>query len=154
MRAGINRIAITSLHGSWALYDWLGFHAPAGTAIASVEDTTALVAVHGVDVLTRSGDGALSQPVKVNLLHLGEPRKLAITDEDMPPQPVSLQAGSHRVEIAVPSVEQPRAVTIACCQNGAVLDQMETTLRPVRKWDCTSSITPISTSEYTHVQPR
>ena len=148
----MNRIAITSLHGSWALYDWLGFHAPAGTAIAPVEDTTALVAVQGVDVLTRSGDGSLSQPVKVNLIHLGEPRKLAIAVEDMPPQPVSLQAGSHWVEIAVPSVEQPRIVTIALLQNGAVLDQMETTLRPVRKWELHILHHTHLDIGYTHVQ--
>ena len=37
LKEGANDIAITTLSGSWVLYDWIGFDAPEGVELAHVE---------------------------------------------------------------------------------------------------------------------
>lgn len=152
LRVGVNRIAVTNTEGSWALYDWVGFEGPAGFEIAPVTDATALVAVAPRNVLLRNADGGLMQPVGINLLHLGAPGEAHIAVEGLAPQPVPLQAGSQWVDISVPASEQPSALKVALLKNGEVLDHMETTLKPARKWEVYILHHTHLDIGYTHVQ--
>ncbi|HOD51391.1 MAG TPA: polysaccharide lyase family protein [Candidatus Hydrogenedentes bacterium] len=152
LRAGANRIAITSVGGSWALYDWIGFEAPAGTQVTPIEGATALVVAQTGGVLTRDGAGALFQPIKVNVIHLGEPRDVQLAIEGLEQRQVSLEAGTHWVDLLAPAVGQPRSLKIALLHNGEVLDQMETLLEPVRKWEVHILHHTHLDIGYTHVQ--
>ncbi|MFO7976265.1 MAG: polysaccharide lyase family protein [Candidatus Hydrogenedentota bacterium] len=152
LRAGTNRIAISSLQGSWALYDWVGFEAPPGTERTEVKEGTALTAVQTVDALVRNADDMLVQPVKLNVVHLGERAEAEVLVNGEGPQPITLEPGAHWMELTVPAVDKERAVTIALRRDGETLGELETVLRPVRKWEVYILHHTHLDIGYTHIQ--
>ena len=70
LKAGTNRIAITTLTGSWVLWDAVRFVAPAGVKLAEVQDFISAVASGSKNVLGWH-DGKAVQPVAVRIFHAG-----------------------------------------------------------------------------------
>ena len=152
LRAGTNRIAITTVEGSWALYDWVGFEAPPGVQTANVDEGTTLVSVEAVDALVRNADGGLMQPVKLSLLHLGGAATAEILVNGENPQPITVEPGAHWVEVAVPETEEEQGVKLALRRDGEVLSELETVVRPIRKWEVYILHHTHLDIGYTHIQ--
>ena len=132
LQAGANQVTITTLSGSWVLYDWIGFEAPpgleltrpSGTIVRSVEPAAALV----------RKDGRLVQTVKVNLVHLGEAADATVHVSGAEPTKVRLRPGANAVEALVGPVEKASPVEVRVKVGTKTVGSGKTTLKPVRKW--------------------
>ena len=132
LRTGGNEVSITTVSGSWVLYDWVGFEAPPGlvlvppkgTIIRSVRSAPALVEV----------DGRLCQTVTVDLRHFDDPAEATVELSGVPPQKVALRPGDNTAEATVPAVERATPVTVSVKAGGRTIGTRDLLLEPVRKW--------------------
>jgi len=132
LHAGTNEIAITTLRGSWVLYDWLGLEAPAGVELAPATGTM-VRSVRSAPALVEK-DGKLQQTVQVSLLHLGGEADAEVQVGSSPPTRLKLRAGANAIDAAVPAVETDTPVTVTVRAAGRALARQKLTLKPVRKW--------------------
>jgi len=131
--AGLNQISIETTSGSWVLYDWLGFEAPAGVELTTAERATLVSSVQTRPVLVER-DGKLQQTVSVGVVHLGPAGEATVQLGAAPPQSIQLKPGKQTVEIATPAVEKETLVSVEVKADGRTLARRELTLRPVRTW--------------------
>lgn len=150
LKAAANEIAITTLGGSWVLYDWIGLETPpglelaptSGTVVGSIESPPALV----------DRNGKLMQTVNVAIRHFGELTEARVRVEGVSPLGVKLSQGAANFEVAVPAVDKEKEVGVTVEAGGSTLASRSVTLRPVRKW--VVYLLPHSHVDigYTHVQ--
>ena len=134
LKIGTNEITITTVSGSWVLYDQVLFEAPAGVELGAVEGGTLLQGISSDPVLVeRSGE--LHQLLRLSVVHLGEPTDATVEVTGADPTTVSLKPGRHSFEVAVPAVDSdtPVSVEMRIASSGEVLTA-EHQLVPVRKW--------------------
>ena len=132
LRRGTNEIGITTLSGSWVLYDAIRFEAPPGLELQPPAGTMARsVRTHPVLV---KRDGRLKQTVQVSLLHLGPETQARVRVGSARPTTLTLRHGPNVVEAAVDAVETETPVTVTAEAGGKTLVSTEVTLKPVRKW--------------------
>ncbi len=150
LRHGTNHIGITTLSGSWILYDCVGLDAPAGCQLCEPQGTF-VRDVHTAPVLVQR-QGKLFQTVTVDMLHLGENGPATIRVSGAAPVQFQLQPGSLSAEIPVPAVDTPTEVTVQVLAHDTVLASEKLELKPVRKW--VVYLLPHSHVDigYTHVQ--
>jgi len=132
LKRGTNEIAMTTLSGSWVLYDAVRFEAPPGLALAPPTGTMAR-SVRSDPVLVKRG-GKLKQTVQVSLLHLGPETEARVRVGSAEPATLTLRRGSNVVEAAVDAVETETPVTVTAEAGGETLIRTQVTLKPVRKW--------------------
>jgi hypothetical protein len=152
LKPGPNVLSITTVSGSWMLYDRLAFAAPAGVEIAPAEGTI-LGAIDPMPAL-KEKDGKLHQSVRLTIHHLGADAKAAVRAGEAAPSEVVLQPGTQVVEALVPEVAAETRVPIALEVGGKAVASESVTLKPVRK--TTIYILPHSHTDigYTEVQTR
>jgi len=152
LKEGTNEVGITTVSGSWMLYDWVGFAGPAGLELGVLEDRlTVLRAVEALPVLLEK-DGALFQELRLRIRHIGEPFETAINVTGIESVAVALKPGDQEVNVLVPAVDTERAVTVEVVGDGDRRSARETVLGPVRKWEV--YLLPHSHVDigYTHLQ--
>ncbi len=150
MREGANEITITTLSGSWILYDWIGLDAPewlelsevSGTVVSSLESPPVLV----------EQNGQLMQTVQVSLRHFGDDTQAVVILEGLGATNLTLRAGANQFDLAVPAVQKETSIPVVVEVAGKVLAEQKLTLKPVRKW--VVYLLPHSHVDigYTHVQ--
>jgi alpha-mannosidase len=150
LRDGANEISLTTLAGSWLLYDWIGLAAPAGLRLADVQGTV-VGGIHSAPVLVER-DGKLRQTIQLSVRHFGEPAEAAVRVAGASATRLALTNGALSLEVAVPAVEQETATRITVESGGKTLAEQTITLKPVRKW--VVYLLPHSHVDigYTHVQ--
>jgi hypothetical protein len=132
LKAGDNRIDITTLAGSWLLYDWLGLEVPGGIESAPVIASTVVDAVEPAHALLEKG-GKLFQPVRVSLRHFGEAADATVRVEGVEPQRVGLTSRAHSLEVLLPAVSQETARSVTVEVAGKPVATRSVTLTPVRQ---------------------
>jgi len=100
LKTGDNEVRITTLKGSWLLYDSIGLAVPAGAELGPVQARTLLDDVKPVRAL-QERDGKTFQPVLVTLRHFGADTDAVVRVEDVPSskrghEPAPAQAGDAR----------------------------------------------------------
>jgi alpha-mannosidase len=130
---GINEISLRTLSGSWVLYDWVGFEAPAGTQLGPTTAGTIVRAIESHPVLVER-DGKLMQTVQVTVRHFGEPATAMVDLHAGPPVPIELKPGTVRVDIPVPAVEKETTIPVEVTLSPKTIASRQVTLQPVRKW--------------------
>lgn len=131
LRAGENEIAITTLSGSWVLYDAVTLEAPAGTALATVAAGTRLVGVQVPPVWLREGDRAV-QPVNVTLRHVGPDADVEVRLGDAAAKALRLTKGSQTIELRAPAAEQTRRLDLTVRVGDRLAASTNLTLAPPR----------------------
>ncbi|OHB70156.1 MAG: hypothetical protein A2V70_14855 [Planctomycetes bacterium RBG_13_63_9] len=131
--AGTNDVTIRTLSGSWVLYDWVGFTAPAGTELALAPTATVVHAIQSAPVLVER-EGKLMQTVQMTVRHFGEPGKATVEIGDRPPVEIDLVSGANAVEVPIPAVEKETTVTVAVKVGAKTIARGEVVVQPVRKW--------------------
>jgi hypothetical protein len=149
--AGTNVIAITTLTGSWVLYDCVSFESPAGLELTTVQDTV-VRSVSSAPFLVEK-DGKLCQSVQVALRHFGQDSEATVKVSGAEPTKFALQKGSPVVDAFVPAVEKETAVTVSIEAGGKELAKQELTLSPVRKWVVYCLMHSHVDIGYTDIQP-
>jgi hypothetical protein len=150
LHAGANEIAITTLSGSWVLYDWIGLEAPAGVELAEVTGTV-LASVQSPPVLVER-DGQLKQVAQLALRHFGPETVARVRVAGAEAATLTLRTGAQTFEAAVPAVDKETTVSLSVEVDGKTLAERSLQLKPVRKW--VVYLLPHSHVDigYTHVQ--
>jgi hypothetical protein len=163
LKTGDNEVRITTLGGSWMLYDSIGLTVPAGAELGQVQSRTLLDEVRPVRAL-REQDGKASQPVIVTLRHFGADTDAVVRVESVPPSNRGLEArdtptatlrlksGGQETELMAPAVETETKRQVIVEVDGKAVASREVTLKPVKK--LTVYITPHSHTDigYTEIQ--
>ena len=152
LKAGNNQITITSLAGSWILYDQVTLTAPAAVKAGPLEAVSKLLNVYSQPFLIRRDDGRLYQPVLASVLHVGEPVDAAVTVDGAELVTQSLGSGFKVIEGFAPAVEKPATVAVDIKVAGKSIGKKEVTIKPVRKWEVYLLHHSHVDIGYTHVQ--
>ncbi|HNQ90525.1 MAG TPA: polysaccharide lyase family protein [Verrucomicrobiota bacterium] len=150
LRAEANEVAITTVDGSWFLYDWVALETPPGAQLGGVQGTI-VSGARSAPVLVEQ-DGRLVQILEVTLRHLGDEATARVTATGTPAQSLKLRPGAQSLKIPVPAVAQPTDVTVSVEVGGKTVGTQAVRLEPVRKW--VVYLLPHSHVDigYTHVQ--
>jgi alpha-mannosidase len=151
LRTGDNEVRITTLSGSWMLYDSIALTAPAGAEWGPVQSRTLLDEVRPVRAL-QERDGKTFQPVLVTLRHFGAETDAVVRLPDGSATRVTLKSGRQEVELTANAVETETKRQISIEVAGKIIAAREVTLKPVKK--LTVYITPHSHTDigYTEIQ--
>jgi len=133
LRAGNNRVAVTTLNGSWVLWDAQRFEAPRGTRLCAVEARTEIRSIRAEPALLRRG-GKEIRPITIDITHMGGPAEVQVlaggVDTVLPLRP-GIQSG----DAAMKPVTSPRSVTVTATLDGATLATKEIHVQPARRWE-------------------
>ncbi len=151
LKPGNNTITITSLEGSWVLYDYLKLTAPASVKPATLDTVTQAVTIDTKPYLIKQ-QGKLYQPVLATVLHIGESTDAWLTVDGNTSKAHSLVAGTQVIEGLAPAVEQATQVSVTLHVEGKRLARETVTLQPVRKWEIYLLHHTHLDIGYTHVQ--
>lgn len=151
LKAGDNEVRITTLSGSWMLYDALSLTTPAGAALCPVQARTLLESARPVRAL-QERDGRMSQPLMVTVRHFGEEADAVVRLVNGPAKSVRLVQGTQEVELMVDAVEAEMKGQVTVAVDGRVVAAQDVTLKPVKK--LTVYIAPHSHTDigYTEIQ--
>jgi alpha-mannosidase len=133
LKQGENDIDITTLAGSWTLYDWIGFESPQSTDLATLDTLTRVAEIESPEALV-DRNGRLCQLVQLSIRHAGEPAEATIDISGVEPVKTMLKAGKQIVEVPVPAVDRETNATVAVKSADRVLAERQIALKPVRKW--------------------
>ncbi len=152
IRAGTNTITITSVAGSWILYDYVSLRTPVGIESGPLEPVDKLLDVHTQPYLIEHTDSKLYQPVMASVLHVGEPvdATVAVNGAELVKQ--TLKSGFQVVEGLAPLATKPTSVEVDIRVAGQSLGKRTVTIEPVRKWEIYLLHHSHVDIGYTHVQ--
>ncbi len=151
LEAGTNTITITSLTGSWILYDYLTLRTPAGVDAGPLKSTNKLLGIDTQPFLVEHS-GELYQPVMASVLHLGEPVEATVTVKGSKPVKQLLKSGYKVIEGFAPLVTKPTPVEVDVKIAGKSIGKKTVTIKPVRKWEIYLLHHSHVDIGYTHVQ--
>lgn len=151
LKRGDNEVRITTLSGSWMLYDALSLTTPPGAALRPVQARTLLESVKPVRAL-QERQGRMSQPLVVSIRHFGEDADAVVRLLDGPAKSLRLTQGTQEVELLIDAVEAEMKGQVTVAVDGRVVAAQDVTLKPVKK--LTVYITPHSHTDigYTEIQ--
>ena len=152
LKGGSNNITITSLEGSWVLYDQVALAVPSGFEAGPVEPVTRLMEAHSQPYLIRHADGKMYQPVLVSVLHIGEPADAVVEVNGVESTKQILKPGYKVIEGFAPAVQEPTSVQIEAKVAGKSIGRQTLTIKPVRKWEVYLLHHSHVDIGYTHVQ--
>jgi alpha-mannosidase len=130
LRSGLNQIGITTVSGSWFLYDWLGLETPAGTVLTNVSSATVITSVQPSRALIQT-NGSLFTPTQVTLSQVGSAADGTLQIGGASSVPVHL-SGAQTVAALAPDVPAQTNVLVTLTVGGQVVASQSITLLPVR----------------------
>lgn len=129
LRTGDNEVALTTLNGSWMLYDAVWLETPAGAALAPETPGTRLVRVEAPSVWLKDGEQAV-QPLNVTLRHIGDEAEVAVRVNDREVAQRRLKHGLHLIEVRAPAAEGSQVVSVTVSSAGRPAGSTNLTLTP------------------------
>ena len=132
LKPGDNLLAVTTVRGSWLLWDALRFEAPPSISIARVRGRTELLEedCRQEPAIVRREDGP-GQPVTLSVRHLGGPMAGTVQIGTFAPQRIELRAGTQNVRVFIPPVTDRCALPVILRAGGEARARGTVSLRPV-----------------------
>jgi len=152
LRAGENQIAITSVAGSWLVYDYVALAAPQGMKLGQTKAATVMAPPATFPALMRKGDEN-GQLVKIDIFYGNEkPGPFSLQIGEGAALPVELKPGRQLIDAMAKPVTAEATVPVKLLAGNEVLATASVTLRPVRP--ITIYLLPHSHVDigYTHIQ--
>ena len=137
LRAGINEITITTLDGSWMLYDSLAFQAPPIVKLGRPQGT--LIRECRIDSWLVKSQDKLSQLMWIDVIQIGQAADLTLYATGVEPMKIRLPPGSQTIELPLPPVKTRTTVTVKIKNRGRTIavrkaEQGPATLREPADW--------------------
>ncbi|MBN1124803.1 MAG: hypothetical protein JXA82_07340, partial [Sedimentisphaerales bacterium] len=151
LKQGNNVVTLTSMTGSWVLYDYLKLEAPAGLKLTEAGDITRLIEVKTEPALLDGRDGKLYQPIRARLQRIGAPVDCELFVEGKVTQ-AQLNSGFNEVTALLPMVRSEKEVTVEVRLGDETLSSKQIVVKPVRKWTIYLLHHTHLDIGYTHVQ--
>lgn len=150
LKAGQNEIRISTISGSWMLYDWIGFEVPDGTELAP-PDSTIFADVTAYSALQQR-DGRLEQELRCTVRHFGDPVPARILANQTALAQATLKEGVNNLGTSIPAVAHDTRLVLNLEVGGQSFATREVELKPVRH--TTIYILPHSHTDigYTEIQ--
>lgn len=126
LRLGDNEISITTLSGSWMVYDAVQLETPPGAKRSRVQSATRMTSVRVVPVQLKRAVGG-GQSLEITLRHAGAAKEANLRLDGEEIQRVTLEAGVHGLEIVVAPVESPRPRILELVVEGKTVASREFT---------------------------
>jgi len=151
LKTGNNEIRISTVYGSWFLYDAIRFETPAEVLLTPVTSQIKIVSTKPQNALKKV-NGLLYQPVKLTLFCLSDSMDVQLKTGTSPVTSTKIYFGEQTIETLFPAVEKDSTVSIE------VKTEKETSvignllLKPVRR--LTIYVLPHSHTDigYTEIQ--
>ncbi|MFO1512629.1 MAG: polysaccharide lyase family protein [Verrucomicrobiota bacterium] len=150
LRAGDNDIQITSVSGSWMLYDSLALMTPPAE-LGTVVSRTIIASVQPVRAL-REQNGKTTQPLLVTLRHFDHGAEVMVRAGKSVAEKFNLKHGDQTLELALPAVSKETLREITVAEGSRTLAKRMITQKPVRQ--LTVYVLPHSHTDigYTEIQ--
>jgi len=152
LKVGTNEITITSLAGSWVLYDQVALTTPVGVRTGLLKSVNKLLDVHSQPFLVERKDGKLYQPVLASVMHIGRPVEATVVVNSSELVRQSLKPGFKVIEGFAAAVNKPTSVEVDVKVAGKSIGKQSLTIKPVRKWEIYVLHHSHVDIGYTHVQ--
>ena len=120
IRKGSNSIALTSLEGSWILFDDIRLMGPDNTELNEVNKSVYLRDVKAADFQTTS---PVAQPLLVDIEHLSGHPLLEVKVDGKKILEQRLEKGRYILEAPMPVVKSPKTSHYIISADGAILDK-------------------------------
>jgi alpha-mannosidase len=133
LKAGENRISITTLTGSWVLWDAVRFEASADLKLAPIEPRTAIRSIRTEPALFWHG-GEEAHPVVLTVTRIGPPAKAEVR-VDGQPTGIELRSGTQDVTAYRSPVTEAVTAKVELVADGRSLAEGTVDLAPVRHWE-------------------
>ncbi|MGE5361927.1 MAG: polysaccharide lyase family protein, partial [Bacteroidales bacterium] len=132
LHAGDNTVTLTTLSGSWLLYDNVKLDAPEAFQAAPVSDETQIVSVRVPPVWLKAGTDAV-QPIVVKLRHVGADAVATIRAGAVEEADIRLEQQGYRTfELKTPAREQAQDVPVTLVMGGHEVETRKATVTPPR----------------------
>lgn len=151
LKAGENQIVITTISGSWVLWDAVRFEAPTEVKSAPVPDRTFMEAT-SLSTVLKWHEGHAAQSVSLHIRHVGRPVRASVQLGDLPPMTVQLKPGSQTIEVFASPVTETQTLPIVLRAGPEQLAAARVELQPVRRWELHMVQQTHLDIGYTHVQ--
>lgn len=112
LKAGLNTVKISSVKGSWLVYDAVTLSAPAAVTLGAYPASVQVRSAEWLrDVLKRRGT-ALDQVLRVQVLNFGPPQKAELHVSGEAPRTVTVPGGQSSLEAAFPESKTARKTQV------------------------------------------
>ena len=131
---GTNEIGITTLGGSWMLYDSITLKTPPGVVLGTLEGITKVKSTETPQVLVEK-EGELHQIIRLHVEHLNSPTTAVLHFAEIAPKEIRLERGRQTIEIPFPAVDKENPVLAELKIGSETIWKQEIVLEPVRRWE-------------------
>ena len=152
LKPGDNELAITTVTGSWLLYDSVTLEGPAGITPAPLTGSAGLRSIDPQPALVER-DGKLFEPVTASVFSVGEPREVSLLVDGVETGRVQLTNGIQTVVALAPEVKQETKTVLTMVAGGKTIASGPITLKPVRHWEVYVLMHSHTDIGYTDLQP-
>ena len=152
LKDGDNEIAITSVAGSWMLYDSVALETPAGIQSAPVASAISIQSVEPQPALLEK-NGKMFQPLDLSLLSVNESHEVSVNLDGTELDHVRLNDGLQSIEVQAPEATGEKESTLTLTDNGKILASQSVTRKPVRHWEVYILMHSHNDIGYTDLQP-
>jgi hypothetical protein len=129
LRAGNNELRLTSIAGSWFLYDRLALETPAAVEAGAVREMTSLISARPQPGVVERG-GKSYQRIITSIVHAGEAKEVTVRVGKQDLQRLQVRAGRQSVEVFAPAVSTLCRTTCSLVAGGRSLTSQPITLVP------------------------
>ncbi|MHC4111372.1 MAG: GH92 family glycosyl hydrolase [Planctomycetota bacterium] len=146
LKSGVNEITITTVSGSWILYDWLGLEVPPLIELGQPRG----VLLRGVrlDSWLSRKNGFLCRRMWVDLTTIGKGTGVTLHVTGLKPIVPRLEPGNQTVELTLPPFQGNTSVTIELKSDGKTVGTQKVICKPAKEREPVDWVDPIlGTSE-------
>ena len=129
---GNNEVDITTISGSWFLYNSLCLVTPPEFELAPVATQTSIVATRALPFVSKE-NGKFFQTIQLSLKYTGDSAIAVVHSSPADSFFITIKAGVTSVEIPVPAILNDSVVHVSIGVRGTITADCDVTIKPVRK---------------------
>lgn len=151
IHGGDNSLTITSVSGSWILYDSVSLVGSTQIQTTPPSSSAQVLGVTAQPCLIRDG-GKLFQPVDIQLRRIGPKAESRVIVNGVAGRPQPVGSGTFSLQALAPEAKSQTPAKVRIEIDGQLITEMQIMLEPVRKWEFYLIHQTHLDIGYTHVQ--